>query len=248
MIRIDVKRIDDAFCQNMAFQTLVSSFGMVYDDEVHQNLTFALALAAGFHFPNAGTISGTDVDVDRNSDTQPIPTGVRDVASGANYRRLRDWHFVTTERLNQLNNAWRSPGDLEDLGMYMHTFQDSFSHKGLGPKLGQIGTRVDSHGQVRRDSRHEADWHQVDDPSKRPQLAFDMARQSYNILVEAVPICLQKDPERLVINKTYNPIQWADISQEVSDFCYETNVGRRLVKVEQLGTRLFQHQLRMRER
>ncbi len=72
----------------------------------------------------------------------------------------------------------------------MHTFQDSFSHKGLGPKIGQVGTRVDENGNVQRDSVSQEEWHQVDDPSKRPKLALDMAKQSYDILVEAVPICL----------------------------------------------------------
>ena len=248
LVRTNAKRIDDALSRNTAFKMLTSTLAMVYDDEVHRNLTFALALAAGFHFPNATEISGYDVGVDYDPDTQPMPNGAKDVASGNNYQRLKDWHFVTPERLSQLNNVWRSSGSLKDLGMYMHTFQDSFSHKGLGPKLGQIGTRVDENGEVQRDSRHKKDWHQVDDPSKRPELAVDMAKQSYDTLVEAVPICLQKDPQRLVIRKTYVAIQWADIAQEISSFCKEPNADQRIVKADQLGTRLFQYQLKMKER
>lgn len=90
--------------------------------------------------------------------------------------------------------------------------------------------------------------YQVDDPSKRPELAFDMAEQSYDILVEAVPICLQKNPQRNVIIKTYDPIRWTDISQEVSDFCQEANADRRKNKADQLGARVVQYQFKMKER
>ena len=246
LVRTDNDTIEQVLCRNTAFKMLVSTLAMVYDDEVHKNLTFALAVAAGFHFPNATEISGYDVGVDYNADTQPIPTDVTDTY--ANYQRLKNWHFVTPERLNELNNAWRSSGSLKDLGMYMHTFQDSFSHKGLGPKFGQVGTRLDVKGNVQRDSVSQEEWHQVDDPSKRPELAFDMAKQSYDILVEAGPICLRKDPQKLVITKTYAAIRWADISQEVSAFCNEANADQRKVKADQLGTRLFQYQLKMKEK
>lgn len=53
LIRVGSKQIDAALLQGTAFRMMTSTLGMVYDDEVHQNLTFALALAAGFHFPNA---------------------------------------------------------------------------------------------------------------------------------------------------------------------------------------------------
>lgn len=128
LVRTSVGEIDRALSRNTEFGMLVLTLGMVYDDEVHKNLTFGLAVAAGFHFPNATEISGYDVGVDYDPDTQPLPTGAKDVGLGANYQRLKDWHFVTPERLSELNNVWRSSGSLKDLGMYMHTFQDTFSH------------------------------------------------------------------------------------------------------------------------
>ena len=162
-----------------------------------------------------------------------------------NYARLRDWHFVTPERLKELDNKWRSSGSIEDLGMYMHTFQDSFSHTGLGPKAGQVGTRVDENGNVQRDSTNSDEWHQVDDPSKRPQLAFDMAYQSYNTLVEAVKICSQKDPQKITIKMTFDPISWSDIKNEVADFCREPNAGKREDKADLLAARLEQYQIKI---
>ena len=184
LVRTGKNKIDRALSENTAFRMTTATLGMFYDDEVHRNLTFALAVAAGFEgSANATEISGEDVGVDYAANTQPLPDETtnsamaKDIASGANYRRLRDWHFVTPERLTQLDNAWRSSGSLKDLGMYLHTFQDSFSHKGLGPKLGQLGTRVDENGNVQRDSTTKTEWSQVDDPSKRPELAFDIAKQ-----------------------------------------------------------------------
>lgn len=243
LVRTNSKQIDYASSRNPAFTMLVSSMTMAYDDEVHRNLTYALALAAGFHFPNAAYIAGTNVGVDYNADTQPLPTGATDVYD--NYERLRDWHFVTPERLKELDNKWRGSGSLDDLGMYMHTFQDSFSHRDLGPKLGQVGTRVDENGVVHRDSKNKAEWHQVDDPSKRPWLANDMAFQSYNKLVEAVKICSQKDPQKLTIRLTFRPVPWSDIAKEVWGFCNEKDARQREGRADKLAVRLEQNQIRI---
>ncbi len=86
LVRTSAKRIDNVLSQNTAFKMLTLTLAMVYEDEVHKNLTFALALAAGSHFPNATEFSGYDVGVDYDPDSQPIPTDAKDVASGSNYK------------------------------------------------------------------------------------------------------------------------------------------------------------------
>ena len=183
-------------------------------------------MAAGFVNADAETISSANVNIDIDRRTQPMPTGAWDVTSGANYERLKNWHFVTPERLRELDSLWRKDGHLGRLGNYLHAFQDSFSHKGLGPGIGQAGTRVDENGNVHRDAVNPLNteqWHEVDDPSKRPQLAFDMAKQTYDILIEAAKICKQKN----TVGNIFFLSPWSIIKDTVWKFCSEKDRNKR---------------------
>ena len=224
-------QINKAKTQNPAFGLLILNFGLPYDEDVHRYLTAALALAAGFSSRDAGEIGVRDQWVDKATNTQPLPTSLEDVSSLANYARLRDYHFVTPSRLEELKNAWKNSGQLNDIGTYMHAFQDSFSHKNLTPKLGQIGTRVDENGNLRRDSPFEVEWHQADDPSKRPALAADMAQQSYNELRIAFKIC--KD-ERRTITETSPVVPYERFSSHIGRFCKEPDLEKRKVLAKEL--------------
>jgi len=221
---------------------MLSNLSLVYDDEVHKNLTYALALAAGFNSLDANAIAYADVRRDYDADSNPMPQGKKDVLSGANKKRLAAWHFVTAERLNEIDQIWRSSGNVADLGKFMHTFQDTFSHRGLGPWTGQVGTRVDENGEVQRDSTTEAEWHQVDDPSRRPELAKDMAKQSYDRLVEAAGIIYRKKPDIVII---YPAVGWSAIASEVSDFCTDADAISREAGADKLAQRLEANQRKL---
>lgn len=233
--KIDPALINHAVHQNVAIRTMLANVSPVYDDEVHKNLTVALALGAGFNYLDAVAIGSSDVNRDYDPESNPMPQGAWDVASGSNKKRLTDWHFVSTARLNELDQIWRRSGSIVDLGKFMHTFQDSFSHHGLGPLIGQVGTWVDEKGEVHRTSTNSDDWHQVDDPSLRPSLAENMAQQTYDKLVEAAPIIYRKKPDVVII---YPPVGWAVISSDVRAFCTDGNAQSRATRADKLANRL----------
>lgn len=165
------------------------------------------------------------------------------MVSGSNKKHLANWHFVTPERLKEIDQIWRTSGSVADLGKFMHAFQDTFSHKGLGPGIGQVGTRVDENGEVQRDSIDEAEWHQVDDPSRRPELAKDMAKQSYEKLVEAAKIIYQKKPDTTII---YPAVGWESIAKEVADFCTDKDAKSREARADKLAQRLEANQRKLK--
>ncbi|MCA9707368.1 MAG: hypothetical protein KDK70_16055 [Myxococcales bacterium] len=211
----------------------------MYEREVHYSLTHALAAAAGFDASiDAQTIAAQDQYVDEDPKTQPMPTGTWDVVSKANYNRLRDFHFVTSKRLDVLDQQWRSTGSMIALGTYLHAFQDSYSHVGLGPGTGQIGTYVDEQGVMRRGEVHSSRWHEVDDPSKRPGWALTMAKNTYGILVDAVTICSRKG----TVRATYSPWSWKSISGMVGNFCVEPNANTRAHIADQLLQKIARSQ------
>ncbi len=104
----------------------VDPFGL-YNDDVHLNLTYCLALHAGFTTVQAGRIAARDILIDYDPETAPMPP--------LNVQARRDWHFTTPERRLE---AWNIAleGSLEDLGNYLHALQDSYSHETYGPIAG----------------------------------------------------------------------------------------------------------------
>ncbi len=243
MIRIDTKKIEKELLTNTPFRMMIASMCVPYDDEVHMSLTYALALAAGFTDDRqsnraAFVIAAADVGVDYDPSTQPMPAGAKDVASGANHERLELWHFVTPARLKAVDERWRGNGSLRDLGMYMHVLQDTFSHRGFGPGKGQMGSAVDEEGNV-VSSIKPTRWHEVDDPSKRPKLAFEMASEVFNTLCEAVKICQSKKTIKL----SYSAVTWESIKDEIWNFCNEKDANKReKIATDLAGKFLFSHQ------
>lgn len=241
LTRIGSRQINEASLENTPFKILVSNVTLPYDDEVHKGLTSVLAMAAGFYNADAERIANNDVGVDYNERTQPLPKGLKDVVSGANCERLKQWHFVTPERLRELDSLWRNNGNLDQLGSYLHVFQDSYSHQGLGSCTGQMWTRVDENGNVRKDAINpfnQDPWHEVDDPSKRPQLAFAMAKETYHKLYEAVGICKAKK----TITKTFFLTSWDSIKNDIWSFCNEPEAKKRGEIVARLYTTLYRRQ------
>ena len=224
----------------------------VYEEDVHGNLTFALAICAGFNSSDAGTISGWDMKVDELPEMTPMPISLSDELAGNGARRRLDWHFTTPERRAELQRIYEKSGSLEDLGKFMHVWQDQYSHAGMGPILGHILTEVDSQtGNARRptlaeilkrlepltflttgDLRDlynrwkilfEKTWHETDDPSKSPNKAFEMAKSSFEKLCDAAKLFRRKG------KLSYDPqsVAWNRISGLVEQFCCEPNFNNR---------------------
>ena len=49
-----------------------------------------------------------------------------------------DYHFTTTERLEEMKQISVDSGSPADFGEFLHAFQDSFSHAGYGPTVGHL--------------------------------------------------------------------------------------------------------------
>jgi RHS repeat-associated protein len=159
-----------------------------YEEDVHRDLTTALAYAAGFSMSEATTIGNRDQRVDDDPVTNPEQYDI----NGPGYRARRDYHFTTEERRNELWNAFSIGGEaaaidatdpafwdphgthnyrakaIDGLGVYMHPEQDSFAHAGYGPRLG-----------------HLLAGHAPDKTYNNVKKADAMALDSYNRLTQA---------------------------------------------------------------
>ena len=91
-----------------------------YEEDVHRDLTTALAEAVGFDEKAAASIGGADQGVDDSSQTGAF----------ASAEARRDFHFTDEDRRADLWRAFESSGSTNDLGVYLHAEQDSFSHAG----------------------------------------------------------------------------------------------------------------------
>ena len=101
-----------------------------YEKDVHYGLTLALALASGINNATAKKIAAADQGMDDNPATSPIR-----LVGGTQARSL--YHFTTAERRTELWTAFETTGTAETLGTFFHAQQDSHSHEGFGPRLGQ---------------------------------------------------------------------------------------------------------------
>jgi RHS repeat-associated protein len=151
----------------------------LYERDVHIDLTSALALSAGFGETSANTIAVADQAVDDNH-------------SSASYANRKNYHFTTSERRADLWDAFQESGTAYDLGTYLHTQQDAYSHAGYSPALGHAkdGTAPDK---------------TYNDPSK----ATNMAKNTFVLLGRAAG--------RMGID-TNKGIAWEKISASVIKF------------------------------
>jgi len=99
-----------------------------YEIDVHLYLTRTLAWAAGIASPFADRIAAANQGVDDTASTGPFRSR----------SARRDFHFTDAARRRQLWDTFERSGSAEDLGVFFHTQQDSFSHEGYGPTFGHL--------------------------------------------------------------------------------------------------------------
>lgn len=231
----------------------------VYEEDVHGNLTLSLAYCAGFSLADATTISNWDLKVDTLPEMTPMPISLTDELTGNGAKRRLDWHFTTPERRAELQKVYENSGSLEDLGKFMHVWQDQYSHFGMGPILGHLLTEVDPDtGNARRPTLSEIlarlsplkllttgnlqdlynrwkilfekTWHETDDPSKSPDKALDMAKTSFDKLTDAAKLFRRNGK----LEYEPKPVAWNVISGKVDQFCRQTNRAEREKKADEI--------------
>jgi len=127
-------------------------------------------MAAGFPEGIAQVIAFSNQYVDDNPKTSPMPCPSFPCDADLGVQRRRDWHFTTLERRQELWEHFLGTGYADDLGKYLHTLQDSYSHKGLSAVNGQITLS------------NPKTWADADDTWRRVGLADEMAEDTYNHL------------------------------------------------------------------
>lgn len=135
----------------------------LYEEDVHRDVTMALALAAGISQPVAARIGRADQWVDDNPATNPTQ-----VFGGEEPRAL--FHFTTAQRRGEMYAAFDRSGSPEDFGTFLHAEQDSYSHAGYGPATG-----------------HLLAGHAPDKTYNDPEKADRMALDTYTRLTSAAP-------------------------------------------------------------
>jgi RHS repeat-associated protein len=171
----------------------------LYNRDVHFDLTYLLGLAAGLPEDMAMRIAAANQRTDEERDKQPMPT-LFPPSTGRERRML--YHFTTPERRAELWNRFEETGSPEDLGVFLHTQQDSFSHAGLDPVWGQLSFDWPWR------------WNDADDTWRDPDKADVMAEETYNYLICGSHIMLQKG----TIKSLLPPMPWSMLRPYVSDF------------------------------
>lgn len=111
----------------------------MYEEDVHRDLTYVLALAAGFKAAEARAISKATQEVDEDPEKQPF----------ASRKARRDYHFTTPQRRAEMWLLFEQSAQRRDrsetftrLGDYFHAQQDSYSHAGYNTITGHL---IDRH-------------------------------------------------------------------------------------------------------
>ena len=164
-----------------------------YEEDVHRDLTFALALAAGFNVTSARTIADANQAVDDNPATSPMGM----TFWGRNVEIREQYHFTTQHRRNEMWARFEIYQSLQDLGAFFHAQQDSFSHEGYGARFG-----------------HLKDGHWPDKTFNQPGRADVMALDTFNRMKSALSRLVRYGKEPV----HYKAVQWKTIRPMVEDF------------------------------
>jgi RHS repeat-associated protein len=168
----------------------------LYEEDVHRDLTYALALAAGFNSTSAYAIASANQWVDDNPETSPMGMS----PWGKAVRTRESYHFTNEGRRQTMWMRFYDSKSLQDLGTFLHAEQDAYSHWGYGPKWG-----------------HFFSGHEPDKTDNDPDKADRMAENTFNTLSTALHKVLngvfrQREPN------SYNAVDWKSISPLVKSF------------------------------
>jgi hypothetical protein len=175
------------YCLNNPLRFVDAGGG--YDEEVHRDLTAALAYVVGFSEQQGNAIGNADQWLDEDgSGASAMLAGRR----GYDNRLL--YHFTTQERRDQLLGAFESEinygrnDPLSALGTFLHALQDSYSHEGFGPGTGQgwaIGEGFDPRHPIGSTFEGMAKYDKTNWSPEAVEKAVKMARDTLGRLLQA---------------------------------------------------------------
>jgi hypothetical protein len=141
--------------------------------------------------------------------------------------RRRKYHFTTQERRKELWDHFEDTGSADDLGVYLHAQQDSYSHEGLSPINGQVRGAP-------------WNWKKADDTWRDVSKADVMAEDTYNHLDWGAEIMENKG----TLTGRVTAMPWGRISGLVHSFNATSNEGekRYLLTVLEASVRSWQRE------
>lgn len=99
---------------------------------VHFTVTLWLAEVAGFDPGKAFEVAKYDQATDDDPATQPLPDW-----NSPGYERRKLYHFVDGRRIQELRKKAEAC-DPEQMGLFLHAYEDLFSHRDFDSALGHI--------------------------------------------------------------------------------------------------------------
>ncbi len=194
----------------------------LYEEDVHRDLTYVLALAAGFNSVSAGAISNANQGVDDNPETSPM--GMTPWGKNVETREL--YHFTSEERRGEMWQAFEQSGSHERLGEFFHAQQDSFSHAGYGARWG-----------------HASAGHAPDKTYNDPDKADKMASDTFSRMQNALTIGIKRGSE----TTTYSGLSWNKIAPMVQAFNRAKTPEEKQKIIGQIEVVARRHQLKQDE-
>jgi RHS repeat-associated protein len=189
----------------------------LYEEDVHYHLSQALAEAAGFTQGQAAMIATGNQMTDETPGMSPF----------SSREARRKYHFTTVQQRSDLWNDFANvamdrvaPNEmtLDRLGVFMHAQQDSYSHEGFGPNLGQgwppwTGTAPDK---------------TYNDPAKADRMALD----SFNRLTTAATVLYNNQK----VSFLYKPLDQKVLNPLVQSFNRARTPEEKMKIVNQIKT------------
>ena len=124
--------------------TLLPTLAKVYDDDTHYDLTYCIALSCGYTSEQARRIASANLMIDYCNSTEPIHFEI----TFENRIRFHSLAESDEANRNQLANLFKDSVALLNPGIYLHAYQDYFSHFGYGPRLGHWSPFVSPSGTI----------------------------------------------------------------------------------------------------
>lgn len=131
--------------------TLTANVSYAYDNDTHFVLTYYISRAVGFTPEQAYRIASANVGVDWSTQTEPLQLSLKRLAHGPKVRK--DFHAFADKSLADpigainatLNTRWDEAYSYQNPGVYLHAYQDVYSHNGWECVLGHstAGTEPD---------------------------------------------------------------------------------------------------------
>lgn len=137
-----------------------------YETDVHQDMTYVLALAVGFDSKTAWSIASRNELVDTDPKTDPTRP--------LNFDARAENHFTAPETRDKHWKNFNATAGVNELGIALHAEQDAWSHYGYPSTTGQL--------------RDVPDVSKADKTYNDPNKAFNMEKSSYEYLKAAVSL------------------------------------------------------------